>query len=186
MRGVVLRRRVSLSLGRGDGQVPGGDRGAGRLGDGQGPRLPCCPPRAPPCVSWEHARVGPTPSPFQCAHEARARLSRARVTRHTVRSLAPRRVLAAQSCLSPCSCMPTGYTDCQQTTPLPAGVKYTKDCQRAPLGNTTKNFCDCNSARDRVATLPRASPLPNQGRRVEISGGAQPRQRPRGSFSCGC
>jgi len=58
----------------------------------------------------------------------------------------------AKSCLSPCSCMPTGYTDCQQTTPLPAGVKYTKDCQRAPLGNTTKNFCDCNSVHQHPKT----------------------------------
>lgn len=50
-----------------------------------------------------------------------------------------------QDCTSACSCTPTGFSDCQQTTPLPDGAPYTKDCQRAPLGNTTKDFCDCNS-----------------------------------------
>jgi hypothetical protein len=51
----------------------------------------------------------------------------------------------AKNCSSACTCLPTSYSDCQQTTKLPDGAPYTKDCQRAPLGNTTKNFCDCNS-----------------------------------------
>eukprot|EP00658_Telonema_sp_P-2_P065069 TRINITY_DN5440_c0_g1_i8.p1 TRINITY_DN5440_c0_g1~~TRINITY_DN5440_c0_g1_i8.p1 ORF type:complete len:329 (+),score=71.52 TRINITY_DN5440_c0_g1_i8:227-1213(+) len=51
----------------------------------------------------------------------------------------------AIECSTACSCRPTGYTDCQQTSPLPSGVSYTKDCQRYPLGNSSKNFADCNS-----------------------------------------
>eukprot|EP00656_Telonema_subtile_P053955 TRINITY_DN7919_c0_g1_i1.p1 TRINITY_DN7919_c0_g1~~TRINITY_DN7919_c0_g1_i1.p1 ORF type:complete len:278 (+),score=41.52 TRINITY_DN7919_c0_g1_i1:121-954(+) len=51
----------------------------------------------------------------------------------------------ATNCSSACSCRPVAYTDCQQTSPLPPGVSYTKDCQRTPLGNSSKNFADCNS-----------------------------------------
>lgn len=51
----------------------------------------------------------------------------------------------ATDCASACECLPTHYTDCQQTSPLPDNVTYTKDCQREPLGDSTKNFADCNS-----------------------------------------
>ena len=51
----------------------------------------------------------------------------------------------AQACDSPRTCRPVAFTDCQQTTTLPAGAPYTKDCQRAPLENDTKHFPDCNS-----------------------------------------
>ena len=38
-----------------------------------------------------------------------------------------------KTCTDPCGCAPTDYHDCQQSTPLPAGAPYTKDCQRVRL-----------------------------------------------------
>ena len=58
----------------------------------------------------------------------------------------------ALNCSSPCACLPVSHHDCQQTTPLPAAAHFTKDCQRAPLGNSTANFADCNSVHADAAT----------------------------------
>ena len=48
-------------------------------------------------------------------------------------------------CEDPVSCLPTNYSDCQQTIPLPPNGTWTIDCMRYPLGTDKNRHPDCNS-----------------------------------------